>query len=217
MKKNEITKAIEKAICTNHTAKMQGMASLSTSPCNPICEARAKDPNSICSKCFARAMANRFDNFNLKLEHNADLLSREVYSVEDMPLINYRFFRLEAFGDLTNTNQVKNYFNFVKANPYTDFALWTKNPHFIAETLADGYKKPNNLVIIYSSPFMNAKADFDSLKAKYPFINKVFTVYTNEDTATEHGAKINCGARSCLKCHRCYNKRTSSEINELLK
>ena len=73
MKKNEIAKAIEKMFCTNHNAKMEGMASLSTSPCNPICEARAKDPNSICSKCFARAMANRFDNFNLKLEKNAEL------------------------------------------------------------------------------------------------------------------------------------------------
>ena len=217
MKRNETTEAIERMFCTNHTAKMEGMASLSTSPCNPICEARAKDPDSICSKCFARAMANRFDNFNLKLEKNAEFLSREVYAVEDMPLINYRFFRLEAFGDLTNVTQVKNYINLVKANPYTSFALWTKNPHFIAEAIKDGYTIPNNLVIIYSSPFMNAKADLKALQIKYPFINKVFTVYTDETTATGNGAKINCGARSCLKCHRCYTKRTASEVNELLK
>lgn len=41
----------------NHTGKMTGMASLSTSVIdNPICAARAKVKGSICEKCFAANM-----------------------------------------------------------------------------------------------------------------------------------------------------------------
>jgi len=214
MKKNEITKALEKAICKNHSGKMDGMASMSTSPINPICEARAKDENSICSKCFSRAMLDRFGTLGQKLLNNSELLSREVYSVEDMPKLNYMSFRLEAFGDLTNTNQVKNYFNLCKANPFTRFTLWTKNPNYINEVLEEGIEKPNNLIIIYSSPFLNAPAD--GIRNRYTFIDKVFTVYTKE-YATAHDIKINCGAKKCLTCLLCYLDTDTTEINELLK
>lgn len=214
MKKNEITKALEKAICKNHSGKMDGMASMSTSPINPICEARAKDENSICSKCFSRAMLDRFGTLGQKLLNNSELLSREVYSVEDMPKLNYMSFRLEAFGDLTNTNQVKNYFNLCKANPFTHFTLWTKNPNFINEVLEEGIEKPSNLTIIYSSPFLNAPAD--GIRDRYNFIDKVFTVYTKE-YATAHDIKINCGAKKCLTCLLCYLDTDTTEINELLK
>lgn len=214
MKKNEITKALEKAITKEHSGKMSGFASLSTSPINPICEARAKDENSICSKCFSRAMLDRFGTLGQKLLNNSELLSREVYTVEDMPKLNYMSFRLEAFGDLTNTNQVKNYFNLCKANPYTHFTLWTKNPNFINEVLNEGIEKPSNLIVIYSSPFLNAPAD--GIRNRYTFIDKVFTVYTKE-YATAHDIKINCGAKKCLTCLLCYLDTETTEINELLK
>ena len=213
MKKNDITKALEKAICRNHSGKMRGMLSLSTSPINPICEARAKDENSICSKCYSITMQKRYTTLGQKLLSNADLLSRAVHSVEDMPKVNALVFRLEAFGDLTNTNQVKNYFNLCKANPFVKFALWTKNPNFIAKVLEEGEEKPSNLVIIYSSPFVNAKAD---IKGKYPFVDKVFTVYT-KDFAEANNININCGAKQCLTCLLCYLDNETYFINELLK
>lgn len=214
MKKNDITKALEKAICKNHSGKMNGMASLSTSPCNPICEARAKDPNSICSKCYSQTMQKRYTTLGQKLLNNSELLSRDVYTVEDMPKLNYMSFRLEAFGDLTNTNQVKNYFNLCKANPFTHFTLWTKNPNFINEVLNEGIEKPNNLIVIYSSPFLNAPAD--GIRNRYGFIDKVFTVYTKE-YATANNIHINCGAKKCLTCLLCYLDTETTEINELLK
>ena len=214
MQKNEIAKALEKAICKNHSGKMNGMVSLSTSPANPICEARAKDPTSICAKCYSQTMQKRYTTLGQKLLSNADLLSRDVYSVDDMPIINALVFRLEAFGDLTNTNQVKNYFNLCNANPFVHFTLWTKNPNFINEVLKEGIEKPSNLIVIYSSPFINAPAD--GIRDRYAFIDKVFTVYTKE-YATAHDININCGAKKCLTCLLCYLDTETTEINELLK
>lgn len=214
MKKNEITKALEKAICKNHSGKMNGMISLSTSPFNPICEARAKDPASICAKCYSQTMNKRYTALGKKLLENAELLSRAVYPVEDMPVVNALAFRLEAFGDLTNTNQAKNYFNLCKANPFTHFTLWTKNPNFINEVLKEGIEKPNNLTVIYSSPFINAPAD--GIRNRYTFIDKVFTVYT-KDFAKANNININCGAKKCLTCLLCYLDTDTTEINELLK
>lgn len=214
MKTNEITKALNKAICKNHTGKMSGMVSLSTSPINPICLARAKNKTSICSHCYSVAMNKRYTTFGSKLINNAMLLSKEVYRVDDMPKINCLVFRLEAFGDLTNTNQVKNYFNLCIANPLVKFALWTKNPNFIEEVIIEGYEKPQNLTIIYSSPFVNAKAT--GICEKYKFIDKVFTVYS-KDFVKDNNIAINCGDKKCLNCLVCYLNNDIKEINELIK
>lgn len=197
----------------NHTGKMSGMASLSTSVIqNPICAKRAKVPGSICEKCFAVNMFKmRGKGFSDCFKKNTEVLTSEVIPVKEWPIVNYRVFRLEAFGDLQNRTQVENYFNFAKRNPGTIFALWTKNPVFIKEAIENGNKKPKNLIIIQSSCFID-KAD----EKKYDFIDKVFTVYS-KPYIKENNIDINCGARNCLECGRCYSKRTSNEIREQLK
>ena len=48
----------------------------------------------------------------------------------------------------------------------------------------------------------------------YEFIDKVFTVY---DDANAGGVNINCGARDCATCGRCYLKNDTVFINEKLK
>ena len=212
MKKSEITAAIKKGFCTNHTGKMSGMISYSTcAAVNPICAARAKDPESVCAHCFALAMMNRYSALQDKTTRNYEIMAADVYSVSVMPKVNAALFRLESFGDLGNTNQAANYFNLAKANPRTTFALWTKNPHIIEEMMMEHpeISKPKNLIIIYSSPKLNQESAPD-----YWFIDKVFTVY---DKQHAESVSINCGARSCLECGRCYSKRTGRNVNELLK
>lgn len=197
-----------------HTGKMDGMASLSTSVIeNPICRARAKVPGSICKECFATAMFKRYgDSFSDCFRKNTEVLTNIIIPVEEWPVVNYAYFRLESFGDLQNVNQVINYFNFAKANKRTTFALWTKNPEFIRKAIEAGHKKPKNLIIIQSSCFIN-KTD----EAAGDFIDKVFTVYDKE-TIKENNVAINCGARNCLKCRRCYTKKAGIEqIREQLK
>jgi len=214
-KKSEMTKAIEKAICWNHGGKMEGMVSLSTSPLkNEFCMNRCKNADTICAHCFSMNLQSMRKELKEKLIRNTDLLCGSIIPVQDMPLLNVRYFRLESFGDLQNTIQVQNYVNLCKRNPHTTFALWTKNPFIIRNAMRDGLKKPSNLIVIYSSPMTNKQVDIDRMKAAFPFIDKVFTVYDKEHSAN---VEINCGARHCMSCLKCYKKRTTSVINEQLK
>lgn len=199
----------------NHTGKMNGLHSLSTAiTANPRCLARMQKSDSICAKCFAAAMMKRYTSLSKCLEENARILSGSVLPVDVLPLIPVKFFRFEAFGDLINENQVINYFNIAKKNPETLCALWTKNPDIIAKAIKSGHDKPENLQIVLSSPRINRPLK----STKYEFIDKIFTVYDKQ------GAKdinINCGARSCLGCSRCYRPNPEGvkvqHVNELLK
>lgn len=192
----------------NHTGKMQGIHSLSTS-CkgNAQCQKNAQIPGSICSHCFSFAMMKRYTNLDGCMERNAEILRAGIIPAEDWPTTTGVIFRLESFGDLGNWIQAANYLNFARKNPQTLFSLYTKNPRFIAEAIAKGYEKPANLVIVYSSLFLNAQA-----RAPYSFIDKVFTVYESEDKAP---AGINCGARNCFACQRCYRPSKPGEVEQI--
>ena len=207
-------------ICFNHTGKMAGMYSLSTScTLNEYCVKRSNNPDSICNLCFAQSMfKNPWYKWTLKrCEHNTHILTTSILDTEVFPLVNAFAFRLESFGDIQNTTQVVNYFNFCKVNPRVTFALWTKNPFIIANAIRAGYAKPDNLIIIYSSPLIDRPVSLAKIQNVFPFVDKVFTVWRDTDTAAKHNTKINCGARACMKCLKCYTKGGANEIAELLK
>lgn len=207
-------------VCINHTGKMAGMYSISTScTLNEYCLKRSKNPESICADCFAQTMfRNPWYKWTLKrCEHNTKVLTTSVLDPDDLPLINAFAFRFESFGDLQNTTQCINYFNICTLNPRVTFALWTKNPFIIANTIRDGHAKPGNLIIIYSSPIKNKPVSLAKIQKVFPFVDKVFTVWTTKEKAAEHNVCINCGARACLKCLRCYTIGGENEIAELLK
>ena len=197
-------------ITDKHTGKMEGMQSISTScKTNPYCAEHAKVKGSVCEKCYAQRQMKMYKQMSPCYERNAEILTKSILEDDELPVINAAYFRFESFGDLINVNQVVNYFNICKKNPDVHFALWTKNPMLI-KPVAD--QKPDNLQIILSSLFLNEKADI----SKMPFIDKVFTVYDKE-TIEKDNIDINCGARSCLKCHKCYVKNDIININEKLK
>jgi len=200
-------------LTTNHNGKMEGMISLSTAvSCNKNCKERAKIKDSICSKCYAEKMSRMYKSLDEMLKQNTQALTTSIIPDDELPRVNALYFRFEAFGDLNNDIQVINYFNICKKNPGVHFALWTKNPWFIYEAIKAGNKKPKNLVIILSSPFINKVVEISD---KYDFVDKVFTVYDKETSKT---VNINCGSRKCLECGRCYKKTKQVEyINEILK
>lgn len=219
MKRSEIVtiKSFEKDtgihFTLNHTGKMEGMQSLSTSCiCNPACLARMKDEGSICSKCFAAAMHKRYSALGARMEHNTVALSKNLYSVEELPIVNAAFFRLESFGDLGSVTQAQNYLRLCKRNPWTRFALWTKNPGYLARAIELEGGKPDNLNVILSSPYMNTTCD----ASRWAFVDKTFTVWT-KDAIEAQGVQINCGSRKCLDCMLCYTKNDIREVNEILK
>lgn len=197
---------------TKHTGKMAGMASISTSvTTNERCRKNAQIPGSICEKCFAAKQMKIFPSMEKPMVENQRILTSEILPPEKLPIINHIYFRFEAFGDLNNATQVKNYFNICYKNPRVKFALWTKNPDYIAEAIREGYAKPDNLNIVLSSLFVNQER-----KNPFPFVDKVFTVYDADHIESEE-IEINCGARSCFDCGLCYEKNNVVIINERLK
>lgn len=200
-------------ITTGHTGKMTGFLSLSTSSmCNSFCQARRNCPGSICQKCFAAPMLKMYKDLNAALIRNFEILTTEEIPAMEWPVLNTRFFRLESFGDVQNVVQVKNYFNFCRRNPQTNFTIWTKNPQIIAAALQE-CRKPANLIIVLSSHMLNTIASAEN----FSFVDKIFTVWSSEEKAAENGVKINCGARQCLTCLNCYQKRGPRYIHELIK
>ena len=210
---------ISKCFCDDHTGKMSGVISISTSVAlNARCQARAKDQESICHYCFAAAMLDYYSELGNKLARNTELLTARELDPAEIPVINaekWPLLRFESFGDLNNIVQVYNYFLIAAVNHKCKAALWTKNPDIVAAALDHyGIEKPKNLVIIYSSPKVNEPAD--GVRERYPFIDKMFTVYDPE-YIDAHQVKINCGARDCRTCGRCYTRRTGSDVREKLK
>lgn len=197
---------------TKHSGKMSGMVSISTSvTTNERCAKNAQIKGSICEKCFAAKQMKFYPSMENCMVENQRILTGSVLPLELLPTINTLYFRFEAFGDLNNAVQVKNYFNLCYKNPRTKFALWTKNPDYIAEAIADGYEKPENLNIVLSSLFLNQER-----KNPFPFVDKVFTVYDSEYIG-KNDVNINCGAKNCFTCGLCYEKNGVTVINEKLK
>lgn len=199
---------------TRHNGKMKGIVSLSTSvTINPICIERRKDPNSICSKCFAAAQMKVYKQMNESYTRNFEILNAE--ELPEMPRVDIEgveLLRGEAFGDYASKYAVLNLFNWCKANPEKKVAAWTKNLHFFAEAIKE-QPKPENLNVVFSSKYLNKPAEVPTFAAG--FVDRVFTVYDKEHAQS---IDINCGARSCNTCRKCYNKTGEYfYINELLK
>ena len=207
-------------ICNNYTGKMTGMYGIGTLlRLSVFCFLKRLNEKLICHNCYAEHIT--VENA-CKLARATYVLCTFIFPAEMLPLMNVHVFRIESFGDLLNSNQARNYINFVLKNSHVNFAIWTKNPWILYNVLEDYYhgKKPKNLQVIYSSPKMNVCASnilkLYTLKNGKSMIDKVFTVYTC-DYALENNIAINCGGAKCLECKLCYLKNKTVFINEMLK
>lgn len=205
------------AFSTDMTGKMETIIALSSSCIvNPFCLARMLDGDSICSHCFSVGLQLFKPNVRENTIENFKILNTMVIPAKYWPLVCNDMLRFEAFGDVWTWKQVANYFECARRNKGTRCALWTKNPEIVKQAIAHGYKKPKNLVIVYSSPKVNTVAERLALLEKYDFIDKIFTVFEKEFVIANN-IDINCGARSCRGCQRCYYKETGWEVREQLK
>lgn len=203
-------------ISTRMTGKMAGLYGVSTYiPYNPYCSARVHCDGMICKECYANAFVEKRPTVRKAYADNSAVLTNVIIPIEHMPYINSptRYFRFEACADLTNEIQVVNYFNMATANPHLKCALWTKNPWIVKKAIdAYGITKPENLVIVGSSYFVDKAMEMDA----FDFIDKIFTVYSLA-YVDEHGTEINCGSRDCAGCGRCYENKGGRHVAEMLK
>ena len=189
-------------ITRNHTGKMMGLSSINTSALdNEFC---VGNENQICQKCYSKRLESFRPGMRDLFKNNGKLLSQSIIPTEQLPntLSTTRF---NSFGELINETHFINLVNIALKNSSVIFTLWTKRID-LANTLI----KPDNMIFIYSTPFINTSdlirpAGFD----------KVFSVYTKE-YARENKIKINCKG-PCLNCKICYTKNRVINIREILK
>lgn len=224
MEKNYIIE-LDKAITKEHTGKMFGLQSLSTSClCNKYCALRQKNNSAVCAHCYAKRELERKKTLREKMQRNTELLTEHDFAPDEIPYINASVFRFESFGELASKLQVKNYFSICEKNKHCQFAIWTKNAWLIKNAMKYySLSKPENLIIVASLESVNpvseeAKSILKALRANgYDFIDKLFAVYT-KGYAKEHAININCGSKSCIDCMKCYTPGDPDEIiNEILK
>lgn len=201
---------------TNHEGKMAGIHSIGTSCAyNPYCIKRRENGDSVCSHCYAATYMKMRKSLKKRLAENADVLTTRLLQGREIPVTNDLVFRFESFGDLYNETHLQNYAIICDRNPHTNFALWTKNT-WILDGLFNkkGIEKPDNLSIVVSSPMLNKQMNIDM--DKFWMVDHVFTVYDKPFIAANN-VNVNCGARSCFECQRCYRKDTEFYVREELK
>ena len=210
-------------MCEKMTGKMEGMISVSTSVLtNPNCNKNSKIEGAICSHCYSRNMASMYKALDAKNQRNTDILTTEIIPIEELPSVDSKEFpwaRLEAFGDLHNEIQLENYMNLVRKNHGSKWALYTKM-YDLAWKYFSTHDVPENFTLVISSLMVNKPIDISRFKTLGKFKEgqlKVFTVYDKDYISKHPELKINCGAKSCFSCHRCYDQRPETEVNEILK
>ena len=205
------------------TGKMEGIDSISTSCIlNTFCEARKKDPDSVCSHCYATRLLAFREGANRCYERNLCTLRNLLPKWKAARAVfTTRLGRFEAFGDLSSVTHARNYLRIARANPDTRFAIWTKNWNLLATAIKEeGGKCPRNLSIVLSSNKLNGsftEEQLERIQAKM-HVDHVFEVYTPEYLKEHPEVKIECGGRKCLECGRCYRKTKSIDfVREQLK
>lgn len=195
----------------NPQNKMDGIISLNF--LGPVAESRcifkSKCPGSVCSKCYSLKMTRAYKNLKQKMRENYAATLTWNGEQSELPFLNAAFIRISAFGELEDIRHFHFLNSLFKKNPHCQFTMWTKEKDIVAEYYQNN-KKPNNLILIYSSYMINAP---ESLPA---YFDKVFTAYF-KDYVEKNNVKINCGARQCATCKLCYSKNKVVYINEFEK
>ena len=208
-------------ITCQHTGKMEGIDSLSTSVLlNPNCQRNQQHRGSICAHCYAETLAQMYKGLGARIDRNTQILTSRILPMSEIPDLGDReVFRLEAFGDLNNEIQLQNYINIAIKNPTVQVTLYTKMYNLVRQYFKT-HEPPENFTLIISSFYVNKPINLNFMKVLGKFRQgqlKSFTVYDKEFIKNNPSLKINCGARLCNGCRICYLKNNIEEVNEILK
>ena len=191
------------------SGKMLGIPSLNTdTPSNEFCKSmyNSTKENLICRSCYSMSMLNTYrKNCRPKFIKNSKYLAEKIHPREYLPICPSPIGRFSSHGELINSNHLENLMNICLNQPMTTFTLWTKRKNIVSRVLKNR-KKPKNLILVYSNPYV------DKLDIKLPkHFDKVF------NNVSKDSSNVNCNSK-CLECMMCYtlgNKTT--QIIEVIK
>lgn len=205
-------------VSTSMGGKMKDVYAISTlSLVNPMCIRRMQVRGIVCNHCYVKrslhitAILNYVQNFFV--------LTAGPIAPEFIPVINpkhsvkHPIIRLESMGDLANAIQAENYLRIAAANLDFRFALWTKNPNYLAMAI-DRFEKPENLSTVWSMSRVNVMDSNPDRWNKY--FDHRFIVVEDQELKDSYIARngfypCKCGKRSCINCQECYTRRESIE------
>jgi len=192
------------------SGKMKGIPAINTNPLsNSFCKkmSSSKAQGIICKDCYSCAMLKAYrKNCVPAFERNTQMLKVQM-AEEKLPVFKKNdIVRLHAHGELINQAHMKNFMRTAEKNPKITFSLYTKRSDIVNKVL-DKSEKPNNMIIVYSNPLVDKP-----ITTVPKNFNKVFNVCRDE-----HMDKINCGARDCNTCRKCYKMNEAKIIYEKVK
>ena len=189
------------------SGKLKGIPALNTSPLNnKFCKAMSKKKDSICGSCYSINMLSTFrKSADAPFRKYGEFLSSKIHPPEYLPKPpNALYVRFSAHGELINVDHAVNLFQICDSSPNTTFTLWTKRYNIVWRAI-EYYKKPKNLILIYSA------IGLDQEKRLPMHFDKVFIVQAKKND------KTNCFGK-CIDCLKCYTKTdTTTHIYEEIK
>jgi hypothetical protein len=189
---------------TQGLGKMTGIQSINTPTTgNTFCQAMQKT-NTICKSCYAQRYEKMRPSLVNATTRNLFLAERYL-ELGEIPRFSEEIVRYHSYGELINQIHFTNFMYIAAANPHTIFTLWTKRYGIVHRALK-GRGKPDNLILIYSSPIVG------KVSALPKHFNKVFTTFARGSDMTD----INCHG-SCNTCRLCYSHNDTTHIHEIIK
>ena len=218
--------------------KLEGFQAISVNTiANKFCQVmhNTERDDIICRKCysFATLESKRFgNNLEKALQRNSDLLSKPL-DEDCIPFINAAYFRFDAHGELINCTHFENLILIAKNNPHCKFALWTKRKDIVNlvkhNMEQDNTPFPDNLILVWSNPIVNAihfkppegfdyafnNVTYDESEIMYrDLVRGGYRMATNA-VADKHYKP--CTGQKCRDCLNCYDFGNNPCIIEKVK
>ena len=194
------------------TGKLDGFRAInSNTRTNPFCLAMNQNAadNVICRSCYSHEMLKAYRaNTVPALQRNSDALSK-VWDPGDPVRLTGKgrktfqpgeYVRISGHGEIVNAAYVANVMRIIRENPQARFSWWTKR-HQLIRQYCDEHGKPDNLILVYSNPLVDAVIE------KAPaWFDKTFN-NVSKPTSGE-----NCTGQKCRDCMACYDPKSSTNV-----
>ena len=196
------------------SGKLKNVPAINTNTLtNNFCRNMCKKGNDecICKQCYSHNMLKTFRrNCVPRFEENSKTLSKNQLTVDQIPKFKKNnIVRINAHGELINSAHAINILIIAKHRPNKTIVLYTKRLNLINDAIAIVGYKPRNLIIVYSNPNIDKPIKQIPTNALFENVDKVFNVVTK--------GNINCGARNCNTCRKCYDLNKENILYEQLK